>query len=524
MKRKNDSHKKYFFTYIISTAATVFASTLFLKGFTPFEKTGENYFQVQLNGQAVGTLADREQAGELLIQARKNVASASSEMVFMETQLDVAGEEVLWGRVDDEKTVLANMEAVLRDSIVETMHRSYTLKVNEYIVNLASVDEVDQLLQAVVDKYDSEDKFRVELVYDDTREFNVLTARVTDTSQGQNGEEETVPEGGIQSFLEWTDQEPEAREEKDFEDYDLGIMEMDFSEDVEIVESYLPLSQLTLLSDAVEQVTKEQEVPSVYTVVSGDTLSAIALKVNIPMEDIVAMNDSLETVETTIRVGQELVITVPVPEISVTRTERNYYEETYDADVIYIDNDSWYTTKSQVLQQPSAGFRKVVADVHYVNDKETSRDLLKEEIVKEAVAKIVERGTKTPPTFIRPISGGRKTSGFGPRHISVKGASTYHQGLDLATPTGTSVYASCGGTVSKAGWGSGYGYVVYIDHEGGSQTRYAHLSKILVKVGQKVKQGERIALSGNTGVTSGPHVHFEILLNGKRVDPEKYIK
>ena len=78
--------------------------------------------------------------------------------------------------------------------------------------------------------------------------------------------------------------------------------------------------------------------------------------------------------------------------------------------------------------------------------------------------------------------------------------------------------------MSKAGWGSGYGYVVYIDHEGGSQTRYAHLSKILVKVGQKVKQGERIALSGNTGVTSGPHVHFEILLNGKRVDPEKYIK
>ena len=75
--------------------------------------------------------------------------------------------------------------------------------------------------------------------------------------------------------------------------------------------------------------------------------------------------------------------------------------------------------------------------------------------------------------------------------------------------------------MAKAGWGSGYGYVVYINHEDGRQTRYGHLSKILVKAGQTVKQGEKIALSGNTGVTTGPHLHFEILINGKQVDPEK---
>ena len=78
--------------------------------------------------------------------------------------------------------------------------------------------------------------------------------------------------------------------------------------------------------------------------------------------------------------------------------------------------------------------------------------------------------------------------------------------------------------MAKAGWGSGYGYVVYINHIDGRQTRYAHLSKILVKAGQTVKQGERIALSGNTGVTTGPHLHFEMLINGKQVDPLKYLK
>ena len=83
--------------------------------------------------------------------------------------------------------------------------------------------------------------------------------------------------------------------------------------------------------------------------------------------------------------------------------------------------------------------------------------------------------------------------------------------------------ASSSGTVARAGWGSGYGYVVYINHEDGRQTRYGHLSKVLVSVGQHVKQGQKIALSGNTGVSTGPHVHFEILINGCQVNPLDYM-
>lgn len=521
MKKRKSNHKKYKVTYIISTVSTLFFCTLFLRGYTPFERTEDNLFHVQVNGQAVGTLDSREEAEELLIQARRNVASSSDELVFMEAELEVIGEEVLWGQVDDSETVLENMETVLRGSIQETMHRSYTMKVNEYIVNLASVEEVSQLLQAAVDKYDSDGKFQVELVYDNSKEFNVLTTNVIDTTKVNDEGDSNVYHGGIQSFFNQVDTVMETPEEKSFEDYELGILEMNFAEEVEIVESYLPVSQLTLLSDAIEQVTKEQEVPSEYEVVSGDTLSGISLKVNIPMEDIVDMNDSLESINTTIRVGQKLIITVPEPELSVTRTEEQCYEETYDADIIYIDNDDWYTTKEVVHVQPHAGYRKIVVNISYVNDKEVAREILKEEIYMEAVAKVVERGTKIPPTYIRPISGGSRSSGFGRRNTGIKGASTYHKGVDWATPTGTPVYASSGGVVWKAGWGSGYGYVVYINHPDGNQTRYGHLSKILVKVGQTVKQGEKIALSGNTGITSGPHLHFEILKNGVQVDPEK---
>ena len=188
-----------------------------------------------------------------------------------------------------------------------------------------------------------------------------------------------------------------------------------------------------------------------------------------------------------------------------------------------IDVDTWYTNQTEIVQQPSAGFRRVVADVSFVNDKEVSREILKEEVVMEAVPKIMKRGTKIPPTYVKPINGGRLTSNFGKRAAPKKGASTYHKGVDWATPTGTPVYASCGGTVAKAGWGSGYGYVVYINHEDGRQTRYGHLSKVLVSAGQKVKQGDKIALSGNTGVSTGPHLHFEILINGSQVNPLKYL-
>lgn len=522
MRKKN--HKNYKFTYIKTTLAVLFFCLLFIDGYVPFERTGENYFHIRLNGREIGTVGDRESAERLLIAARRNVASGSSELVFMETELELSGEEVLWGIVDEEKDILARMEEVLQGAVIQTMHRSYTMKVNDYIVSLAGIDEVQQLLQTAIDRYDSEGAFEVSLVYDNSREFSVLTAAVEDTSDPA-AEEKGLESlrGGIADVLRPDGVEEAAGMEMGFGDYALGIQSMDFEQKVEIVEAYLPESQLTPLAEATECVVMEQETAGVYEVVSGDTLSEIAIKVNIPMDKIIEMNDSLEDERTTLRIGQQLVITVPEPVLSVTRVEQNYYEEIYDAEVVIIDVDDWYTTQTEVLQQPSAGFRKVVADVSFVNDKEVSREILKEEIVMEAVPKIMKRGTKIPPTYVKPISGGRLTSNFGPRKAPTKGASSYHKGVDWATPIGTPVYASCGGTVAKAGWGSGYGYVIYINHEDGRQTRYGHLSKVLVKAGQSVKQGDKIALSGNTGVSTGPHIHFEILINGKQVNPLNYL-
>ncbi|MDE7199063.1 MAG: M23 family metallopeptidase, partial [Lachnospiraceae bacterium] len=341
--------------------------------------------------------------------------------------------------------------------------------------------------------------------------------------QEEEEAEEVMTSFGIDAALDEIFADIEPASEKDFSDYDLGLLALDFGDTVEVVESYLPDDELTSLEKAIEEVTKDQEKEQIYEVVSGDTLSQIAENNEIPLDRLVAMNETIENEDSVIRVGDELIITVPEPELSVERTEQMYYEEDYEADIIYVDNDDWYTNQTQTLQEPSAGHRKVVADVSYRNNEEVSREILKEEITYEAVPKIVERGTKIPPTYLKPISGGRLTSRFGRRKAPTRGASSYHKGIDWATPVGTAVMASSGGTVAKAGWGSGYGYVVYINHADGKQTRYGHLSKVLVKQGQTVTQGQKIALSGNTGVSTGPHVHFEILVNGAQVNPFDYL-
>ena len=115
------------------------------------------------------------------------------------------------------------------------------------------------------------------------------------------------------------------------------------------------------------------------------------------------------------------------------------------------------------------------------------------------------------------------TSEFGYRKDPFTGKSKGHGGMDLAVPTGTSVRAALPGTVTVAQYSSSYGYYVMIDHGGGLATLYAHNSKLLVKVGQTVNAGDIVSLSGSTGRSTGPHLHFEVRVNGERTDPRSYL-
>lgn len=98
-----------------------------------------------------------------------------------------------------------------------------------------------------------------------------------------------------------------------------------------------------------------------------------------------------------------------------------------------------------------------------------------------------------------------------------------HEGIDVVAPMGAPIEAPAAGTVIAAGWETGYGYAVEIDHGYGITTRFAHASKLLVRRGQKVQRGQQIALVGNTGLATGPHLHYEVHVRGRAVDPLKYV-
>ena len=127
--------------------------------------------------------------------------------------------------------------------------------------------------------------------------------------------------------------------------------------------------------------------------------------------------------------------------------------------------------------------------------------------------------------YIWPVTSRRITSQFGPRNTGIKGASTNHKGVDIGgVGYNSEVRAAKAGTVIISSYSSSYGNYVSISHGSGNTTVYAHLSSRKVSVGQRVDQGQLIGITGSTGISSGPHLHFEIMENGARINPLKYLK
>lgn len=125
---------------------------------------------------------------------------------------------------------------------------------------------------------------------------------------------------------------------------------------------------------------------------------------------------------------------------------------------------------------------------------------------------------------VRPItSSARMSSGFGYRIHPVTGKSKFHKGMDFAAPIGTPIYATGNGVVTFSGWGTGYGRYVEVDHGNGTVTRYAHTSANYVNVGDTVYANQQIAAVGNTGRSTGAHLHYEVRQNGQAINPQTYL-
>lgn len=294
-----------------------------------------------------------------------------------------------------------------------------------------------------------------------------------------------------------------------------------FKEDVEIRAVSVSLKKISSYSAAKKAILNGGEKEISYKIKSGDAISTICEKYDISIKELKKMNPDLDV--DLIHIGDKLIINKATSAIAVKTVSIEKYGERIKHKTKYVENDSMYKGTTNVIQSGKDGKRAVTAKVTRVNGDKVKTKVIKEKIITEPVTEIIEKGTKIPPktaatgTLTNPAPGHSITSYFGARWGRM------HEGIDLGCPVGTSVRAADGGTVESAGWHDAYGICIIINHGNGMKTLYAHNSGTYVSAGDKVYKGQVIASSGSTGRSTGPHLHFEVIVNGSVVDPLNYI-
>lgn len=310
------------------------------------------------------------------------------------------------------------------------------------------------------------------------------------------------------------------------------IIQVMFKEDVvikkdavRVIDHNMVYTQEELM-DYIVRGTNERRI---HKVEKGENYWVISEQYGITPDDLIKANPNV--VPERLQIGQEISLIVPKPLITVVTVEETTYIEDIQYEVTYEDSSAYYKGDYRTKRSGVYGDLEVVARLYKDNGIMSGKEILSETVIKESTTKVVYRGTKDPPprigtgTFSYPYdtSRGRITSPFGMRYHPIYHDYRRHTGVDIAMSKGTVIKAADGGKVISARYEGGYGLMIKIDHGANIETIYAHLSKSYVSAGDMVYKGQKIALSGNTGTSTGPHLHFEVRKIGVPVEPDNYL-
>ncbi len=252
---------------------------------------------------------------------------------------------------------------------------------------------------------------------------------------------------------------------------------------------------------------KQEPTIVTYTVVKGDTLWSISRRYDVNMSTITSANNLKEI--SRLSIGQKLKL--PITNMDIAKAE-GYDQEAAAEEIIY------YVKKGESLWSISREYNVKLESIIAANN---INDASKISAGQQLRIPNVPGARSNICNFIWPVRG-RITSPYGMRVIS--GRKDFHAGIDIGGPTRTNIVAAESGRVSYAGYMRGYGNVIILSHDGGYSTVYGHNSVNLVRKGQYVKKGSIIAKLGSTGNATGPHLHFEIRVSDKPVNPLSYLK
>ena len=310
----------------------------------------------------------------------------------------------------------------------------------------------------------------------------------------------------------------------------------EFVADVQVVPGLYPVSSAVKFSEMKELLTSQSVVANYYTVQKGDSLSKIARAHNMSVDDLRVLNPEMKGEK--VFVGQQLLVQRAQPYLRVQTVRTINYSEVIPYQTQKTFNSTKKVTWERVKQKGQNGSRDIVCDIIYRDGAEVARVIVSNTVTKEPVTRIVEAGSV--PVYSS--SGQAIVQGDGiatgefiwPVPICTnmsRGWFSGHGGLDICngpvTVNKKLFYAADGGTVvqiNTKGWGGGYGLYVVIDHGNGLKTLYAHCSELHVVLGQKVSKAQPLGRIGSTGQSTGPHLHFEVRKNDRRVNPLNYVK
>lgn len=297
------------------------------------------------------------------------------------------------------------------------------------------------------------------------------------------------------------------------------IVTAEFVEEIEITETEVKREAIETFEIAWSNFEAGKDELLTYKIAPGDTTWDIASKFEMYVSDIATANPEIDI--ELLQIGQVINLNIPMAYINVRTVTNEKVEEGIANKVIYEKTSSMYVGESKLKKEGAYGKKVVEFKRTSINGVLEEQIVLSEEILEEPIATVILSGSKwrevaSSGELIKPTSG-TLTSRFGTRWGRM------HNGIDIGTPTGTTVISADAGIVTKVGYISGYGKTVILDHGNGRTTLYGHLSGYNVQLGQSVKKGTKIARSGATGNVTGACLHFEVRENGIPKNPLKYI-
>ncbi len=298
------------------------------------------------------------------------------------------------------------------------------------------------------------------------------------------------------------------------------IVSAGFSEIIEIVEQPVTLNEIVDRRVAEDILMQGNSREYRHVVSRGETMSGIAASTGMKLAELMAANPGIKP--TRLQIGQTLALAVPEPHVNFSVQAEVVETKPIPYTTKYVYDNTLWNWESKTVSAGKQGVKEVTAVVTAVNGRETDREIVEEQIVKQPVEAVVRRGTKKATVigsgrFIWPTEG-VLTSGYGWRWGKM------HRAIDIGASEGTPIKAADAGVVIHSSWKGSYGYMVMIDHGNGYTTLYAHCSKLLVSVGERVSQGQKIALVGHTGYAFGSHVHWEVKYDGKHLNPLDFFR